>query len=267
MTTKQGLAPVIDEKSRVLILGTLPGAESLDSSITTATAGTSSGRSSRACLAHRPARLTPNALSSCQVTASRCGIFFEARSAKEVAMRRSHNRNRTPLPNCSPVSPLCTELRSTARRLNRCGSLTSSRGLMCRTIGLLRRRSHPQVAAQDDTYCRSKTSWLAGAHSFWHGRNQSVRSSKGAESSANFDARSYADGVPVAPASNRPPQRASVPPPLRSSRSDLNIAGAGEMTPVGAGAGKRADRGLDDHDVHQLPVDELLEWQRPEWPQ
>jgi double-stranded uracil-DNA glycosylase len=29
MTTTQGLAPVIDEKSRVLILGTLPGAESL----------------------------------------------------------------------------------------------------------------------------------------------------------------------------------------------------------------------------------------------
>ena len=115
-------------------------------------------------------------------------------------MRRSHNRNRTPLPNCSPVFPLCTELRSTARRLNRCGSLTSSRGLMCRTTGLLRRRSHPQVAAQDDTSCRSKTSWPAGAHSFWHGRNQSVRSSKGAESSANFDARSYADRVPVAPA-------------------------------------------------------------------
>src|SRR5689334_17725549 len=36
------------------------------------------------------------------------------------------------------------------------------------------------------------------------------------------------------------------------------------MLPPRAHALERADRGLDDHEVHQLAVDELLEWQRPQ---
>jgi hypothetical protein len=47
-------------------------------------------------------------------------------------------------------------------------------------------------------------------------------------------------------------------------RADDNIAGSGNVFPAGACALDRADRRLDDHEVHELPVDELLQWERPQ---
>ena len=106
MTTAQGLTPVIDEKSRVLILGALPGAESLRQqryysdrrnkfwALLESMFGASAGTT----YAARLEFLSSHGIALWDA--------FEARSAREVAMRRWHNRSRRPLPNSSSVSPL-----------------------------------------------------------------------------------------------------------------------------------------------------------------
>src|SRR5207248_11780189 len=45
---------------------------------------------------------------------------------------------------------------------------------------------------------------------------------------------------------------------------ELNLAGPRDGLPGGAGADQGGDGRLDDHDVHELAVHELLQWQRPE---
>lgn len=48
--------------------------------------------------------------------------------------------------------------------------------------------------------------------------------------------------------------------PGRSGRRDLDVACAGDGLPVRANADERTDRRLDDDEVHELAVDELLQW-------
>jgi hypothetical protein len=104
MSSKRGLDPAVDQKSRVLILGSLPGDESLRSSATTAIQATSSGGSCLMSSERHQATATPSGLRSSRTKESRSGMFSEALNASEAATRKSPIRCQTTSAPCSRTS-------------------------------------------------------------------------------------------------------------------------------------------------------------------
>jgi hypothetical protein len=128
VTPKIGLGPVVDGNSRILILGSLPGEESLRQQRYYSDPRNHFWSLLSGVFGEPVAAGYPERLASSRIMASRCGTFSVAPSDPEAVTRRSASRSRTTFGSCFTSFLRSDASHSTARKLKPCGVRTSGQG-------------------------------------------------------------------------------------------------------------------------------------------
>lgn len=163
---KHSLPPVVDEHSRIVILGTLPGDQSLRQeqyyadprnqfwSLLIGVFGIRWGR---------PIRIGSR---SSRIVGSRSGMSSRVPSEQAVRTRQSRNRSQTGSKTSSPGTRSYDESHSTAPRRKPYGELMYGRATACRTSPSPLRRFHHRAGHRAGMWSRSMRRSFGGVSSW-----------------------------------------------------------------------------------------------------